>query len=162
MQVAPPLRLNAEWLVVEMEYLTDHETLFSLSSATRKPLATLQDWDAATEAVHAALSDAQARVLTPAGGPEEGEVQRRPYVHGDVRLNNVMVRDDGGAWSVKFIDFDWAGVDGQGHYPALMNVEVEWPGGAGPLCVMRAVHDNELLATQCRGARERIASRAAS
>jgi hypothetical protein len=54
-----------------------------------------------------------------------------------------MVCQDG---KIKLVDFDWAGIHGQGKYPAQMNLQgIRWPGGVGPLEVMLMEHDIEML-----------------
>ena len=129
------MRLYESWLAVEMNYLSDYETLFSLASLTRNPPITPEDWDAVSDAASAALRRAQAHVRASVCKGEEEHLQ--PYVHGDVRLNNIMVkREDDGCWSVKFIDFDCV-----------------------PLHLMLAKHDNKLLAKQCSDARRKLTTR---
>jgi hypothetical protein len=68
--------------------------------------------------------------------------------HGDMRLPNVAVRQDGQQWHVRFLDFDWAGVAGEQTYPPFMNPEISWPPGVHAYAVMLAEHDAALLQMQ--------------
>jgi hypothetical protein len=82
-------------------------------------------------------------------------------VHGDCRAVNVLVRrapaassgasgdadDAGGAFQVRFLDFDWAGPAGAPHvrYPPFMNSMLSWPEGATPGAPITQAHDVALL-----------------
>jgi hypothetical protein len=52
-----------------------------------------------------------------------GELHQAGMVHGDVRKENVMVKDGGKEF--KLLDFDWAGVLGEVRYPRHVNKAVE-------------------------------------
>lgn len=67
------------------------------------------------------------------------------FAHGDARLPNVCVRQEGQQWSVKFVDFDWAGAAGVHCYPPFMNSSIRWPAGATPLAIIQQQHDVALL-----------------
>lgn len=67
------------------------------------------------------------------------------FAHGDARLPNVCVRQEGQQWRVKFLDFDWAGVAGAHRYPPFMNSSIRWPAGASPLGIIQQQHDVALL-----------------
>ncbi len=84
--------------------------------------------------------------------PEKREISQRildalnekNYVHGDLRLPNLIVSDL--AKNVMLLDFDWAGVAGQVKYPDSLNIsEIDWPHGvcAGAKILQR--HDEEML-----------------
>ena len=83
-------------------------------------------------------------------------------VHGDARDTNVMVAttssvaagdslgsqpgaSSSNKFSVRFVDFDWAGQDGVDRYPLLMSTYIPWPEGAGDQLLMRQCHDVALL-----------------
>ncbi len=71
-------------------------------------------------------------------------------VHGDMRPRNCLVRRDGkgsGSWQVRFIDFEWAGREGEATYPAGLNPEIPWPDDVAGGKQLRCAHDIELLAT---------------
>ncbi|KAG8983772.1 hypothetical protein FRB94_007243 [Tulasnella sp. JGI-2019a] len=54
-------------------------------------------------------------------------------VYGDFRGTNILVREDieSGTIDVKLVVFDWAGVAGEGQYPANVNcVDIRRPTGA--------------------------------
>ena len=54
-------------------------------------------------------------------------------IHGDCRSNNIMVRRTSGRKpvpeDVRFVDFDWAGIDGQARCPTFINQEALWAEG---------------------------------
>jgi len=54
----------------------------------------------------------------------------KSYVHSDFWSNNIMIWSDVMDKSVglKLINFDWARIAGQVHYPAEWNREIQWPG----------------------------------
>ena len=112
------------------------------------------DWRCADELSDAQLRacDADARVgraLARAHalslGRGDGGVR---WCHGDCRPANVMLRR---GWSpadgdegVRFVDFDWAGAEGEARYPAFMNIDVPWPHGAAPGALLAQAHDAAL------------------
>jgi len=63
-------------------------------------------------------------------------------VFGDLRTPNVLVGEDD---SVKLIDFDWVGVDGEHRYPFIVGNAIEWAEGVGPLAIMYKRHDIFML-----------------
>ncbi|KAA6429048.1 MAG: hypothetical protein FRX49_01158 [Trebouxia sp. A1-2] len=70
------------------------------------------------------------------------------FAHGDARLPNVCVKQEGQQWRVKFVDFDWAGVAGAHCYPPFMNSSIRWPAGATPLAIIQQQHDVALLGAE--------------
>ncbi|KAK9804667.1 hypothetical protein WJX73_007593 [Symbiochloris irregularis] len=52
---------------------------------------------------------------------EETQQLRPAFVHGDLCTRNVFARNDGTAWDVNFIDFDWAGEEGEATYTPELN-----------------------------------------
>ncbi|KAF8906953.1 hypothetical protein CPB84DRAFT_1844088 [Gymnopilus junonius] len=86
-------------------------------------------------------------------------LKEKGYVHGDLRMNNLMVHieistlADGSLICkilsrlgsnlpyIKVIDFDWAGLAGEVNYPPHRNIAVSWPGQAG-FPIMRS-HDQK-------------------
>mmetsp|Transcript_21883 Transcript_21883/g.55710 ORF Transcript_21883/g.55710 Transcript_21883/m.55710 type:complete len:593 (-) Transcript_21883:343-2121(-) len=74
-----------------------------------------------------------------------------PISHGDLRPANIMVRQQQpstGSWcdvEVRFVDFDWACVDGAGTYPAFLNPELNWPSGVAAGKPITRQHDSEFL-----------------
>ena len=51
------------------------------------------------------------------------KMHNQGFVHGDMRLSNLMVGPND---SVKIIDFDWSGKVGEAVYPPLLNPEIDW------------------------------------
>jgi hypothetical protein len=49
------------------------------------------------------------------------------YVHGDVRVPDILVDKDIEPW---LIDFDWSGKARSAHYPGSLNPVVKWSDGA--------------------------------
>ncbi|KAG5182617.1 hypothetical protein JKP88DRAFT_318609 [Tribonema minus] len=71
-------------------------------------------------------------------------------VHGDVRGPNIMVKEDQhvqGGWQVRFVDLNWAGVQGSAFYPkALLNAHaLGWHVEACAGQPMQQYHDTYLL-----------------
>jgi hypothetical protein len=96
-------------------------------------------------AVEQALSRAHSILVQHGGG-------RALAVHGDMRGPNIMVRRARGAeagggagWEVRFVDLDWAGLEGVARYPARMSAELPWHPGAKPGSVLQQAHDVHLL-----------------
>ena len=58
-------------------------------------------------------------------------------VHGDLQSPNILWKDG----QVKFIDFDWAGVNGDTTYPTSMNPNINWAPGVGLCKHIKPEHD---------------------
>ncbi|KXZ41258.1 hypothetical protein GPECTOR_599g673 [Gonium pectorale] len=104
----------------------------------------------------AALKAAVQQALTMAHAVDVGE--GRVAVHGDCRGPNIMVREerDGGAFDVRFIDFDWAGVHEVDAYPmVLLTPEIPWHPGVGPGRVLHQAHDTHLVKREWEWGQER-------
>lgn len=68
-------------------------------------------------------------------------------VHGDLRSNNIMVRRAGPS-QIRFVDFDWAGMEGVARYPLFMNHrQICWPEGVYDGGLMEKEHDRAVLQT---------------
>jgi len=117
--IAPELmackRLAGGWFAVVMEYLCDHEML---QMHERKD----QLWKAAIDAV-IKMHDAG-------------------FVHGNLRLPNIMVGPDD---AIKIIDFDWSGKQGEVVYPPFCNTEINWHPDVAVGVEIRMEHDLYLL-----------------
>ncbi len=75
-----------------------------------------------------------------------GEAHSGGCAHGDCRKVNALVRPRAKAgWDVRFVDFDWAGLEGEARYPPLMSEQIEWPAGAMPGELLARAHDAILL-----------------
>ncbi|RUS32659.1 kinase-like domain-containing protein [Jimgerdemannia flammicorona] len=128
LRISPELlaceKLSGGWYVVVMEFLKNHTTLFSLA---QKNLLALTMWPSIEDAVR--------------------KMHRTGFVHGDLRLPNIMWALDG---SIKIIDFDWAGKDSQVTYPPLLNREsnIPWHDGVRFGVNITTKHDWHLLTTQ--------------
>ncbi|KAG2446660.1 hypothetical protein HYH02_008230 [Chlamydomonas schloesseri] len=116
--------LPGGWLLVEMEWL---------SASQWQPLSELsgQQLDEARCAVQQALECAHAAT---------------GMVHGDVRPPNCLVRCSKASWEVRFVDFEWAGPEGEATYPACLNPDIPWPEGVGYRKQLQREHDFQLLA----------------
>jgi len=97
-----------------------------------------QERQLAKEAARKVL--AQAHKLSVTVGSKTGVV-----VHGDARGPNIMVRRLGEEWAVRFVDLDWAGLDGVARYPFSLNPHIGWHQDAKQGAIMRQEHDSHLL-----------------
>jgi len=68
-------------------------------------------------------------------------------VHGDLRAANVLVRGqpEEAYWSVRLLDFDWAGAAGVACYPAARNPQRPWAPGSAAGGPILPSHDLEVL-----------------
>jgi serine/threonine protein kinase len=66
-------------------------------------------------------------------------------VHGDLRPNNIMIRDNQGEAEpqLRVVDFDWAGTSGEVKYPLRRNETIPWPDEPGKPIING--HDETLL-----------------
>lgn len=62
------------------------------------------------------------------------------FVFGDLREPNIMVTPDDEI-TVRLIDFDWAGKDGEVQYPVLISPSIQWPAGVKALMPIEKQHD---------------------
>ena len=62
-----------------------------------------EEWDQVSKICKQKLTLAQ----------EKAMVQNKPSVHGDCRLNNVVVKRISGGFDVQFVDFAWSGLANQ-------------------------------------------------
>ncbi len=128
-QILHQERLPAGWELLEMEWLP---------SSQWQPLSMLgvQELNGALVAVKQALKVAH---------KETG------MVHGDVRPPNCLVRRVATgtswpeSWQVRFVDFEWAGREGEATYPAFLNPQIPWPLGVRYGAQLKCEHDLELL-----------------
>lgn len=51
------------------------------------------------------------------------KLMKKGYVHGDLRLANVMRRNG----KYMLLDYDWAGKSGEVHFPLNLNYDLNWP-----------------------------------
>ena len=73
-----------------------------------------------------------------------GALNESDYVHGDLRLSNLIL--EGNAQTIMVLDFDWAGVEGTVSYPDSLNVfQINWPEGVHPGGTILKSHDKKLL-----------------
>ena len=69
-------------------------------------------------------------------------LKERVYVHGDLRRPNIRVKDN----TVRVLDFDWAGKEGEARYPSdLNNYCEEWHSGVKRGEVIKSEHDDHLI-----------------
>jgi len=79
------------------------------------------------------------------------KLEQANLVHGDLRLNNLMVHVNGdgkillveGKARIKVIDFDWSGKRGQVAYPRWCNEKIVWPAQIGDSIL--PYHDRTLV-----------------
>lgn len=145
-----PKRVSEEsygvWAVVVTEWLdAPWATLQEVLSRTGNTALT----ESERSSLHEAVSGAVERMVS------------RGIVHGDLHRGNIMVRkvnhaepsssamtgtgangEPGGAsWQVKFVDWDWAGKEGEARYSRTLNTAVPRPVSAKPGAFIRAVDE---------------------
>ncbi|KAI6126839.1 hypothetical protein F5141DRAFT_1248665 [Pisolithus sp. B1] len=67
------------------------------------------------------------------------------FVFGDLREPNIMVTPDDEV-TVRLIDFDWAGKDGEVLYPITISPDIPWLEGVAELMPIEKRHDLSNLA----------------
>lgn len=81
-------------------------------------------------------------------------LQKKGYVHGDIRMANLMFRmgraGDDSDPAVKLVDFDYAGEAGKTTYPWNLNTTLR-PPGHRPCAPLDFLHDSESLDTIMKG-----------
>ncbi|KAF8520772.1 hypothetical protein BU17DRAFT_46267, partial [Hysterangium stoloniferum] len=121
--------LSAGWTMVVMEDLVDHYMPFQPSDRRDSGVR---------EALQTALNS----------------LDLKNYVHGDLRKENILVRgksamdlDNGGLTSrIKFVDFEWSGLDGVVQYPLQLNTrQIQRPVDAVSAGPIRKSHDREMV-----------------
>eukprot|EP00878_Enallax_costatus_P017800 GHUV01018704.1.p1 GENE.GHUV01018704.1~~GHUV01018704.1.p1 ORF type:complete len:176 (+),score=49.67 GHUV01018704.1:556-1083(+) len=104
-------------------------------TAAKLPCPTALDWQEIQLAAERALAKGHAALL-------EGQ----PTAHGDARLINVLGKQQGDHnWAIRFVDFDWSGIEGTSRYPATISAHVAWPAGVRTRGPLRQEHDKQLL-----------------
>ena len=68
------------------------------------------------------------------------------YVHGDLRPQNILVVND----SMRLLDFDWAGQQGEVRYPHELNTSCDWQADVQPGGLIAPVHDVYQITALCR------------
>jgi hypothetical protein len=108
------------------------------------------------------LRKAHALPPLPPSGQAVGEASGAPFgrgfVHGDVRPPNVLLKLpldlpavaelaelNVESLPIVFVDFDWAGTEGEVRFPPLLNPRVPWPEGVEGGGFIRKEHDLKLL-----------------
>ena len=67
----------------------------------------------------------------------------RGFVHGDLRDCNMMCINEGGAWGVLLVDFDWAGTTGEARHSVGWNKEAACrPAGVCGRQIIQTEDDN--------------------
>jgi len=67
------------------------------------------------------------------------------YVHGDLRDENIMIKYENGKIDIKFVDFDWAGREGEAKYPESLNPTINWHPDVGWHNLIKREHDHHLV-----------------
>ena len=122
--------LPGGWKVILMDKI-EGKTLHNIYFEKRSP-ATVQQ-----EAIKSQLKSMLSQIMKP-----------KNYVHGDLRLPNVMLKDNEISSTNPtplILDFDWAGVQGEVVYPPHLNPEAHFPPGVQPYAMITSVHDEEMV-----------------
>ena len=73
------------------------------------------------------------------------KIHAQGYVHGDLRAQNILVVDD----SIRILDFDWAGKEGEVRYPQELNTSCNWHSDVKPGGLIAKEHDVYQINTIC-------------
>ncbi|CAG8830466.1 43236_t:CDS:2 [Gigaspora margarita] len=112
--------LQQGWKIVVMEYLEEYKPLHTFNSEIfSKTESVVKN---ATKSFH-----------------DSG------YVHGDLRDENIMVKYKYGKIDIKFVDFDWAGREGEAMYPESLNPAINWHVDVGWHKLIKREHDHHLV-----------------
>ncbi|CAG8838437.1 38653_t:CDS:2, partial [Gigaspora margarita] len=112
--------LQQGWKIVVMEYLEEHKPLHTFNSELLS-----QTENVVKNAV---------KLFHDSG-----------YVHGDLRDENIMAKYKNGEIDIKFVDFDWAGREGEAKYPESLNPTINWHLDVGWHKLIKREHDNHLV-----------------
>jgi serine/threonine protein kinase len=125
---APPLlgfeKVSGGWNMVVMQFMEDH-TPFSTFSRRSSVSSNLR-------AKFKRLVDS---------------FQKKNFVHGDLRASNLLVHEDeNGRLSMKLVDFDWGGSEGEVRYPLALNrKDIKRPEGAVDGELITKEHDLRMV-----------------
>ncbi|RUS20429.1 hypothetical protein BC937DRAFT_95255 [Endogone sp. FLAS-F59071] len=111
--------INGGWCVIVMALLKDHETSYRLAQDSKLSQSIKTQAENAVKKMH-----------------DNG------FVHGDLRLPNIMVGPND---SIQIIDFDWAGKTGETVYPYFLNPEVDWHEEVNAAVEIKPEHDIHML-----------------
>jgi hypothetical protein len=136
-------RLPGGWLLVEMEWLDAKDGWVELASWRDSDVA------AAASAAQAALQRAHSLY---------GATPQQVFAHGDMRVQNIMVRNIGLSYEVRFVDFELSGEAGKALYPAYLSPHIKWPAGVEFGKPLLQEHDTALFAANCQELLEAVSS----
>ena len=171
MELAPPLisvDKEGPWWVVRMQHMAPEEGWLPLSAflAPRELSIGGEEKGSVAARLHALASGLSSDVLQSLVARIESLLRKvhldKMFVHGDVRPPNVLVKlplalsATSGVLAtsadlnidslpIVFVDFDWAGTEGEVRFPPLLNPRVPWPEGVEGGSLIRNEHDIQLL-----------------
>ena len=78
-----------------------------------------------------------------------GILHAHGFVHGDIRLPNIMIEGDMDdeediGKRTKLVDFDWAGIQGEVRYPLHLTANAGWVDGVADYALIEASHDQAM------------------
>jgi hypothetical protein len=168
MDLAPQLISVMEegpWRVVRMQHMAPEEGWLPLSAflAPRELSIGGEEKGSVAARLHALASGLSKVHLQRLVARIEGLLRKvhsdTMFVHGDVRPPNVLIKlplATSGVLAtsadlnidslpIVFVDFDWAGTEGEVRFPPLLNPRVPWPEGVEGGSLIRKEHDIQLL-----------------
>jgi len=170
MNLAPQLISVEEegpWRVVRMEHMAPEEGWLPLSAflAPRELSIGGEEKGSVAARLHALASGLSEVQLQRLVERIEGLLHKADlllFVHGDVRPPNVLIKLplalsatsgvlatsadlDIDSLPIVFVDFDWAGTEGEVRFPPLLNPRVPWPEGVEGGGIIQKEHDIQLL-----------------
>jgi len=111
------------WYIVVIEFLEDYEPLSEIRRHSK------DEWQV--------IKIETMEMVT--------KMHSKGFVHGDMRLPNILIKESGSEHSLKIIDFDWAGMLGEAKYPPFLNQEINWHPDVGFGKKIKKEHDLHLI-----------------
>ncbi|CAG8490505.1 7483_t:CDS:10 [Diversispora eburnea] len=136
-------KINCDWKMVIMEYLSDYKSLKKLS-------ADYIGYTKFPKPLEPPLETDQKMRLQEKINDVVKEIHSEGFVHGNLRAKNIFYkkeeensRDDN--IKVKIVDFVFGGKENETNYPPYLDPYILWPCGVSINNPIKKIHDEELL-----------------
>ena len=109
-----------------MQNLSEYESLHDMNKRGEEVPFSLEKWNGFTKTLLSVMK-------------ENG------FVHGDLRLPNIMYHKRGGEPLFMVVDFDWAGRNNEAIYPRNISWKIKWPEGVKAGAKILHEHDKAAI-----------------